>query len=481
VLLCQLAFIFTFSWRFALQSHALRLLTLSLILALFCGNSSLMAQNRKSPPGKKAGSGETSLRFPLSTPSIPAYFKIIETSADGVIQIAASEQIPGTQSGMQELPLKPGVYLGAVQEKFDPNLKEAMLVRLQVTAIGKDGETELRVGKATVTKIATGSLLILFPTAGSKLADLKRVPESAVFIEGEVPGTTGGDNAAKLVKSASHLEQIGVGLHSFHDQYDNFPPAVLVGPDGKPWHSWRVLLLPFLDQRLLYNQYKWTEPWDGPNNKTLIEKMPAVFSDPVFGSNADHFTHFVAITGDGMAFTAEGAACDGKEANLVLAKGRSRRDFKDGLSNTLVLGQAGPERAIPWTKPEDIRIDDKFAGLGKADGFPLSYKAGASEASVFYRADGTPKAILGEIDTDRLHSLLTISGGEKIDWNSIPSVTIPEHNPFAPELGPVLRIERNDDKSFTARLVLEPVERPPVGPVKKPGSLPPKPVPRPSR
>ncbi|HEY2253459.1 MAG TPA: DUF1559 domain-containing protein, partial [Planctomycetaceae bacterium] len=239
-----------------------------------------------------------------------------------------------------------------------------------------------------------------------------------------------------------------------------------------------VLLLPFLDQSQLQKQYKWTEPWDGPNNKNLIAKMPAVFGDPSYGDNGDHFTHVVAITGESMAFGADGGRCDGKELNLVTAKGRKRSDFTDGLSNTLVFGPAHPERQIPWTKPEDIVIDGKFAGLGKNDGFPWSYKDGASAAAVFMRGDGMPKAVREGIDNRRFRSLLTISGGETVDWDAIPCVTIPEHNPYLSDLTPAVQIEKNNDGTFTARLVLEPAARPAV-PVSKPGAMPGKPSARP--
>jgi len=455
-------------------------MTSSLILGLvLCGNTSLVHAQGKKPTmkAKKGAADEAPLQFSFGEKGIPTYFKVIETSADGAIQVAAAEAIPGVESGSVQLPLKAGTYLGGVQSDFAAQLKGSLLVRLQASGKGDEGKAELRVGKQVVAKIETGNLLLLFPTADIKPADLKRAPESAVFVEGEVPGAPDSGSVAKLVKTASHLEQLAVALHNFHDQYKNFPPVMLVGPDGKPWHSWRVLLLPFLDQYKLYDQYIWTEPWDGPNNKNLIEKMPAVFGNPSFGDNDDRFTHVVAITGDGMAFAAEGGQFDGKKVNLVTAKGRTRSDFADGLSNTLILGPADPARQIPWTKPEDIEIKSNFSGLGQKDGFPLSYRDGKSAAGVFMRGDGSPVAILEGIDKDRFRSLLTISGREKVDWDAIPCVTIPEHNPYLSDLEPALRIDRNDDGSFAARIVMAPAaRRSPLAPP-KPGSAPRKPRP----
>ena len=60
----------------------------------------------------------------------------------------------------------------------------------------------------------------------------------------------------------NNLKQIGLAFHNYADAYRSFPPAVIYGPDGKPWHSWRVLLLPFLEQQPLYEQYDFSQPWD---------------------------------------------------------------------------------------------------------------------------------------------------------------------------------------------------------------------------
>ena len=67
----------------------------------------------------------------------------------------------------------------------------------------------------------------------------------------------------------NHLKQIGLALHNYHDTYGSLPPAITRGPDGKPWHSWRILILPWLEQQDIYDRYRFDEPWDGPNNRKL--------------------------------------------------------------------------------------------------------------------------------------------------------------------------------------------------------------------
>src|SRR5579863_7317837 len=83
--------------------------------------------------------------------------------------------------------------------------------------------------------------------------------------------------AAALAESKQHLKQLGVALHQYHDAYGCFPPAYVMGNDGKPWHSWRVLLLPFLDQKPLYDRYRFDEPWNGTHNRDLHLLRPRVY------------------------------------------------------------------------------------------------------------------------------------------------------------------------------------------------------------
>ena len=74
----------------------------------------------------------------------------------------------------------------------------------------------------------------------------------------------------------NNLKQIGLALHNYHDAHGKFPTNVY-GPKGEPLLSWRVHLLPYLEEDNLYKQFKMDEAWDGPNNKELIEKMPKVY------------------------------------------------------------------------------------------------------------------------------------------------------------------------------------------------------------
>jgi hypothetical protein len=234
---------------------------------------------------------------------------------------------------------------------------------------------------------------------------------------------------------------------------------VITGPDGKPWHSWRVLILPFIDEQKLYDQYKWDEPWDGPNNRKLLDKIPLAYADRVYGENKNYYTHYVAITGDGMAFSPEGVKFEANNLSAAIAGGRRIAEFTDGLSNTLLVGPAGPDRKIPWMKPEDIQIGDEVPAIGAKNGFPAPYKAERGNVAPFLRCDGSVTGLFEGLDKEVFRMMLTRHGGEVVDWDRVPQFNAPQSGQLAPviyilrdEKGAILR----DEKGASARLVMEP-------------------------
>ena len=92
--------------------------------------------------------------------------------------------------------------------------------------------------------------------------------------------------AARRSQCANNLKQIALAMHNYHDVFKSFPPAVITDKNGRPMHSWRVAILPFIEQAALYKNYKFDEPWDGPNNRNLDNIAIPVFrcpSDPGHG------------------------------------------------------------------------------------------------------------------------------------------------------------------------------------------------------
>jgi hypothetical protein len=141
-------------------------------------------------------------------------------------------------------------------------------------------------------------------------------------------------------KNRTKLKQLALAMHMYHDVHGHFPPAVVIGLDGKTPHSWRVELLPFLDAKWLYDQYRQREPWDSPHNKLILRQMPDVFRSPFADDNSTNSGYY-ALVGRGTIF--EGT------------KGIRIQDITDGTSNTLMFVEA--KRDIAWTKPADIPFD----------------------------------------------------------------------------------------------------------------------------
>jgi hypothetical protein len=151
------------------------------------------------------------------------------------------------------------------------------------------------------------------------------------------------DDAKLWEKSRDNLKLLALAMHNYHDARRSLPPAAVLDKDKKSLLSWRVLLLRYLNQRDLFDEFKLDESWDSAHNKKLLAKMPKVFA-PVTGKHDPGTTFYQVFVGKGAAF--EGV------------RGLRLVDFTDGLSNTALIIEGG--EAVPWTKPADLIFDPKM-------------------------------------------------------------------------------------------------------------------------
>ena len=144
--------------------------------------------------------------------------------------------------------------------------------------------------------------------------------------------------AARRSQCVSNLKQIGLALHNYHSTWDCFPPASINGPDGKPWHSWRVVIGPYLESNSVWSRYHANEPWDGPSNARWI--FPCrVYNCPTDHDDPSIFTNYVMVVGPGTAFPGAGTT--------------RIADARDGTVNTIAVVECvGLD--IPWTEPRDL-------------------------------------------------------------------------------------------------------------------------------
>lgn len=208
-----------------------------------------------------------------------------------------------------------------------------------------------------------------------------------------LPAVQSAREAARRAQSMNNLKQIGLSLHNYHSVNKRFPSSATFDGNGKPLLSWRVYMLPYLEETALYEQFHLDEPWDSEHNIKLVDKMPAVFRHP--GLEFPNKTVYQAIVGKGAAFEDEG--------------GLPLRAFTDGTSNTVVVAEVAPEKAVPWTKPEDWKFDpEKQINLGDFGGV---WRGGMFQ--VVY-ADGSVRVIESTIDPATLKAIFTRNGGEPI-------------------------------------------------------------------
>ncbi len=142
---------------------------------------------------------------------------------------------------------------------------------------------------------------------------------------------------------ANNLRQLGLSFHNHESAFDKLPGAAICDKDDKPLLSWRVAILPYIEEEALYKQFKLDEPWDSKNNKPLIEKMPKIFTIPNT-KDKEGTTRYRVFVGDNAMFTYKKALF--KFANIP-----------DGTSNTGLIFESA--NAVIWTKPDEMDFNPK--------------------------------------------------------------------------------------------------------------------------
>ncbi len=206
-----------------------------------------------------------------------------------------------------------------------------------------------------------------------------------------LPAVQSARSVARRMSSANNLKQIGLAMHNHHAAYRSFPGNI-VSEDGKPLLSWRVAILPFIDQLPLYQQFHLDEPWDSEHNIKLIDKMPAFYVHPELQTKPNTTVY---------------QRPRGKEMIMSSDKGLRFRDILDGTSNTILTVETLPAEAVEWTKPADLKVDLSKPKLGMCDGTRNGFNALIADGSVLFLSTN--------IDPEVLKSLLTRAGGESIN------------------------------------------------------------------
>ncbi len=201
-------------------------------------------------------------------------------------------------------------------------------------------------------------------------------------------------SAVARASTSNNMKQLGLAMHNYHDTFTTFPPAATLGRKGKPLLSWRVAILPYIEQEVLYRKFKLDEPWDSEHNKKVFDEnpMPKVFEVVGTTKPGSKDTHFQVFRGNGGMFD--------------LVQGFKIQSITDGTSNTMMIVSA--KTAVPWTKPDDIEYDPKNAK-------PHDWFLWVNDTTLVGFADGSVRNFAKTIKAASLHAMITRNGGEVVN------------------------------------------------------------------
>ena len=201
------------------------------------------------------------------------------------------------------------------------------------------------------------------------------------------------DEIKRSLITINNLKQIALSMHNYNSTYNGFPAAAICDKKtGKPLLSWRVSILPYIEEYALYKQFKMDEPWDSEHNLKLAKNMPNVYLHPKANKPGDNKTHYRLFYGKGAAFE--------------LDKSVKIPTFTDGTSNTIMVVEA--EEPVVWTNPNDFGYDPTKA-------LPKMLSIDGKFSAAY--CDGSVRTFKMPIDQEILKLLI-----QKNDGKPIPQV-----------------------------------------------------------
>jgi len=207
-----------------------------------------------------------------------------------------------------------------------------------------------------------------------------------------LPAVQAAREAARRMQCSNNEKQMGLALHNYHDGYGALPPLYTVDDEGKPLHSWRVLILPYIEQSALYDQIRLDEPWDSEHNRQFHDQMPDIFKCP---SNP------TGVNGCCYSAIAGGIFIPATEVESVV--GKKFQAITDGLSNTLAIVEV--KESFCWMDPTaDITLEEFEQGIRVG-----SYHAGGFNGVMM---DGSVRFLSDVIPSETRRALATPDGGE---------------------------------------------------------------------
>lgn len=218
-----------------------------------------------------------------------------------------------------------------------------------------------------------------------------------------LPAVQAAREAARRMQCSNNLKQIALAMHNYHDTYKAFPPAYTVDTDGNRLHSWRTLLLPYLEQNPLYDQIDLDKPWDAPENRHLADIVIPTYACPSHPNEGTSYTHYMVIVGsskNGEDERVPGPLFQGEQPPRM-------RDVIDGTSNTILVVEV-KDSQTSWMEPTDLSMDQMQMIINGGSTDPGSHHHGGMQVAL---ADGSVRFIAETIDRDTWRNLITRDDG----------------------------------------------------------------------
>lgn len=217
-----------------------------------------------------------------------------------------------------------------------------------------------------------------------------------VWIAQLLPAIQAKREVGRRAQCVQNLKQIGLAVQGYHQKYGCFPPSFIPDKDGKPQHSWRVLILPFLEEQDLYAKYHLDEPWNSPHNMVLLDQMPAVYRCPS-DYPSDSQTSYAMVVGPH-------AVSDGPTAHRI-------DDIKDKGANTIMVAEAANAKLL-WLEPRDLDTQTMVLCINVVSGDLRQdaceiFSYHSNMANVLF-CDGTVRDVNNDMGEKVLKAMLTI-------------------------------------------------------------------------
>jgi len=207
-------------------------------------------------------------------------------------------------------------------------------------------------------------------------------------------GARSARESARKMHCTNNLKMIGIALESYRSQWGRFPPACTFDAQGNPAHSWRLLIIPYLESTSFYAQYRFNEPWNGPNNRLLHDIAPVLYRCPCESTSnlKQNETSYVAIVGPQTAWSPDPS--------------KTRHDPPGQALLIVEIANSG----IHWLEPRDWDVSEGIDLINSGPNGPSSLHLGGVLAA---RADGSIEFLPNTLSVEELRELIVPGSGAK--------------------------------------------------------------------